>query len=981
MESQANQTETPSSQPTPSSAHRSDRPQLRDDPAAPWRSLLGAGDIVLDIGAGAGTRSLVLAEAVGDDGVVHAVEGDPACWSALEATAARAPRRNIVVHPFGAASDGEGLRPSGGSVALEYVRSIDSLSLPGVDLILFGEAAIGADARAQALVDGLRGALTTIAKTRSAIFCPGAAASGPALDAFARDFAYRAVTLPPDDLVLTPAERAPQLLRRLAAEGHAAQIIGAPVVCDAGARRPLLIAVAFYKAPELVGFIATGLERIAAELRRNDCRILFYNDSPDHAELSAAFDAAAPRLAALGGVELIANPQNLGFIATMNQAFAEAERDGRDLLLLNSDAMPAPGALDEMRFVAAQDPMIGFVCPRSNNATLATIGEPVVIDFDEAPRRRALERQMGGAARFLPRAQYVPTNVGFCMLIKHEIIAEFGALSPVYGQGYNEENDYVMRAGQCGFRAALANWAYAFHVGEKSFAQSEAQRRARDLANRDILVRRYPEYPRLEANYFASENYAAEAFLTRLAETRVRFAIDATALFVGHNGTQILIATLIREIERLYGATFDLALIGDPQALAFHGLDRLARARPTTAEDDELFDLILRIGQPFDARAPEFMARRAPVNIYFMLDTIALDCAQLYSPQLDALWTYVMSSADGVIYNSAFTQQQFRARFAIDHDVTAELVSHHSLKTSEYAFAHAAPSPRRQPHVLIVGNHFPHKDVAPTYDALSRRVPERKYVALGAETRNIQRDNQIVDELHTSGQLSNALIADLYLNAEFIVFPSYYEGFGFPIETALAAQKPVLARATPVNREIAALLGSPNLHLYRDRDELVELVRAGLAWRDETPPANAHDWSASAREIVEFCLKRLNACSAARVKSRRKNLRALRAELAPPPVAPEAMRPPEAAQEPDAAPILSEPPPPSDDRPLVATEDEARARRILLKSLRSFILAQRLKRFAVIWSAKRRRRYRAALREAKALRARIEAGGLRLPPG
>ena len=50
---------------------------------------------------------------------------------------------------------------------------------------------------------------------------------------------------------------------------------------------------------------------------------------------------------------------------------------------------------------------------------------------------------------------------------------------------------------------------------------------------------------------------------------------------------------------------------------------------------------------------------------------------------------------------------------------------------------------------------------------------------------------------YPSGSLDDSFVESLYRNANVVVFPSHYEGFGLPVMHALGYKKPVVARAIP----------------------------------------------------------------------------------------------------------------------------------------------------------------------------------------
>lgn len=780
-----------------------------------------------------------------------------------------------LVGPAGSVQSIAGSRDTG-SVEHGPIH-LDDLPVSPADLLLW-DSSVRFD---------LTGALVTITKFRPAIVIVGADdQQSKGLEALADGINYRTRALSagldggnPTMLLAYPREKRGRF--HLAGGGMAgAETPSTQGRADTGEREAspaveaLCIAVSFYRAPHLPSFIAEGLTRLALELRSLNCKVLLFNDSPDDPELATALKEAQARVAAHIDCILETNERNLGFVQTMNIAMRKARQAGNHLLLLNSDAMPGPGALTEMMAVMRSDPMIGFVCPRSNNATIATAGQAEVVPGTTIKDHEELERRICASLRFLPRVQYVPTGVGFCLLIKDMILQEFGDFSTEYGKGYNEENDYIMRAGRCGFRAALANWAYAVHIGEQSFVHDTIGRDARDKENRKLLSARYPEYDGNIESYFASDDFLSERFLTTLRQRRLSLAIDGTALYPWHNGTISLLINMIRCIARQYGSALDLVVIGRIDAIKFHHLDEIAGVRFESPWPRDSYDVVLRIGQPFGVSGVDSISRLAPVNVFFMLDTIAMDCGQLYSETIERTWRFVCSTADGLIYNSRFTRDQFRRRFRLD-PATAELVSHHSVDLAEYRHANVDQIPMSG-FVLIIGNGFPHKNVLPTYMALVAALPENRYAVI-SESSDKPAGARGDDVFYEAGGLSEGLIAALYAHASAVVFPSYYEGFGLPIQHALAYQRPVLVRDNAVNHEIMSLSHTKNVHMYASNRELVERLAANPKWIAEEPvhDTSPHDWNASAREVVNFCLQCLNRTDIAIVTRRRRELNML----------------------------------------------------------------------------------------------------------
>ena len=604
-----------------------------------------------------------------------------------------------------------------------------------------------------------------------------------------------------------------------------------------------MVVIPLYKGPELVTRLADALLAMADELRALDAEIVFVNDSPDHAPLAEALLAEIPRLSAVVSARLLTNPENLGFVRSANRGMALAHDSGRDVLLLNSDTVPRPGAFAEMVAVSRLDPMIGSVCPRSDNATVCDSPYLDSLRLGDPERAYAAHTLI---ARHLPRYTYVPTSVGFCVLIPWLMLAEFGLFDEIYGHGYNEETDFVRRFNRRGYRAVLANHAYVHHDGSVSFSRSDVPTVEHDEVNRTTLFDRYPEAPKLIQRYFEGPEYGAQRLLAGfvpLPDGRLRLLFDCRSLGLYHSGTHEHACALLRAFAARHGDTFDCHIACEPEAFRFHGLGSVERL--TLCPEDDVtarpFAAVFRIGQPFELADLALLHEAAPVAGVLMLDTIAMDCQQLDEDNLDLVWQWMVGTVDLIGFNSRFSADQFGRRFAVP-DRVQQFISLCSTDVRDYA--DPAPRAERGP-ILVVGNHFPHKHVAETVAALREADPARAIVVLGVELA----DEGV--ECHPSGLLSDDLVDSLYARAAVIMLPSHYEGFGLPILQGLARERPVIARDLPSAREIIALCPqAANLHLGATTREMVRLALAPPVWRETASAAEPYSWSSAADAIA-----------------------------------------------------------------------------------------------------------------------------------
>jgi len=204
------------------------------------------------------------------------------------------------------------------------------------------------------------------------------------------------------------------------------------------------------------------LERCLAAVRRtvdSTAEVLVIDD--------ASTDPAVSELVVsrCDGWRVIRQPENRGFVATANLGMREAGR--RDVVLLNSDTVPAGDWLQRISRCAESDPAIASITPFTNNGEIASL--PAFCTASPVPQNpEAWARACRQAA--VPEYPEIPTAVGFCMYMRRACIDRVGEFDEAaFGRGYGEENDWCMRAVAEGYRHVLCDDAFVAHLGNASF--------------------------------------------------------------------------------------------------------------------------------------------------------------------------------------------------------------------------------------------------------------------------------------------------------------------------------------------------------------------------------------------------------------------------------------------------------------------------------------------------------------------------------
>lgn len=154
-------------------------------------------------------------------------------------------------------------------------------------------------------------------------------------------------------------------------------------------------------------------------------------------------------------VTLVRNEKNLGFIKAVNQGMGLS--DAECVLILNNDTLVAANWLNIMMNILNKSQDIGIVNPSSNSlGQRPARGEPIEI---------YAEKLKGESDNFVE----VGSAIGFCMLIKKEVIQKIGFFDEIYGRGNFEDTDFSRRAIKEGYRCVRACGAYVYHREGASF--------------------------------------------------------------------------------------------------------------------------------------------------------------------------------------------------------------------------------------------------------------------------------------------------------------------------------------------------------------------------------------------------------------------------------------------------------------------------------------------------------------------------------
>jgi len=553
--------------------------------------------------------------------------------------------------------------------------------------------------------------------------------------------------------------------------------------------------------------VESVLEHTGPELGQ----LIIVNDRSPHAEMHPMLEELRDRDPR---VVLLLNEKNLGFVGTCNRGLSLRRRDA---VLLNSDTLVTPGWLAEMLRVLASNERAVAVAPLSNNATINSVPEFCAeTKADEVPFE-ALD--LGQSE--LPPSTVVPTGVGFCMLFKHQALNMLGLLDPAFGRGYNEENDWCQRALRMGLVTLRANRALVYHLGSISFGD---EKKELDRRNARLLNRRYPYYTRLTQLFSSGPEARAPATYVRRKLGTVSVCLDLSHLPPDRlNGTGVYGFELLRALKAQGELDLWARVGSEEQSLVAQALG----ARPHMANLPlDQFSVYHRPAQIFaDHDLKPFLNATCHTVISY-LDLIAYRAPQVFG-NFDQFRRYraisytALKSAQAVIGISDHNRQDIIEEFGLPPERvhTTHLGVDAGLFKSRPPAATAATLKThgvKGPYFLFAGSDYAHKNLMllmaayalfrAGFKAAGQPGPCPSMVLMGPTTHTggslYARARVWPEGVRYVGAVPEPDVRGLMEGALAFIYPSAYEGFGFPPAEAMALGTPVIASSLTSVREI-----------------------------------------------------------------------------------------------------------------------------------------------------------------------------------
>ncbi|MDR0837617.1 MAG: glycosyltransferase [Propionibacteriaceae bacterium] len=529
-------------------------------------------------------------------------------------------------------------------------------------------------------------------------------------------------------------------------------------------------------------------------------------------------------------------------VAAANEALQNCSVEAAVLLLSNHVTKPAPECVAELLAVAELSDRHGIVIPR--------ISRP----------------DAGDVAVDLPRAHPVPHWDGCAMLIRAELLDDYGLLDESYADLTTAGAEFSLRVNRYGYSTVRANQAVvalppavAHDHGDGVGAAHEQHFDVKTLEDAYPYVSQLPD------------EYAIWAHPVDEFEPLIASADRSVLIYLGYitpelSGTSRNVVSFLNYVaSRPDSGRF--SVYAENAASEFFSLSSVGlEVLDETSVEGRQFALGYVPFQVADAGMLEFLMRHCLRTVVTVLDVIWMRTNEhlikrFYSK---AVFHESLEFADGIVAISQASQTDTDMLFGCKECSAKIKVIPQGCPDVGFASSTSQPGPYQQViggiepgFAFISGNRYPHKRVDLAVAALRRGGFVGQIVCLGAED-SFEAGSGLY--VLRSGVVPEDVMETIRRRAGLFIFPSSYEGFGFPIAEAARYGKPIIATDMPVMRETAALFPQVQIRFFSRLDDLAGLANEVVATAGHTPDgshaafAGSDTVTAGVRSLADYDL-------------------------------------------------------------------------------------------------------------------------------
>ena len=263
-----------------------------------------------------------------------------------------------------------------------------------------------------------------------------------------------------------------------------------------------------------------------------------------------------------------------------------------------------------------------------------------------------------------------------------------------------------------------------------------------------------------------------------------------------HCGTSEYQLSVFDAFNRLYKDKYEIYLYVNHEADEYHNLstkyDNVLHPETITGT----FHLGYAPNQLVFYEPQPYMNRHCLKIVQTMFDIMMVRIDEHTKSDVNCFVELGIKLCDGIVFISNFSKKDFLAYFVNDNSIKDK-----QLKVIYPAAGFNKPTKEYdlpfEKYFLIIGNSYKHKAINETLKAIS--TTQHNYLIVGYGD-----GNYILPNIYgyKSGDLDDEFLSYLYSKCEAVIFPSMYEGFGFPVVNSIINKKRIILKNNALNNEL-----------------------------------------------------------------------------------------------------------------------------------------------------------------------------------
>ncbi|GMX60384.1 glycosyltransferase family 1 protein [Paenibacillus elgii] len=274
------------------------------------------------------------------------------------------------------------------------------------------------------------------------------------------------------------------------------------------------------------------------------------------------------------------------------------------------------------------------------------------------------------------------------------------------------------------------------------------------------------------------------------------------------------IGTYIKNIVPLIiqkNPQYDFYLLGEKKVLEAQCWDntniKIIEMKSKIYSINEQFEFMKKIPKDTDLfwsphfNIPIFYKGKLLVTIHDLFHIAnSQDTSLLQKIYAQTFFKILKQKANRIVFVSNFTAKEFQKYLGTKANDKTKVI-HIGVNQSWHTFENNESKPHDKPFILYVGNVKPHKNLISLFQAYEKivNIVDHDLIIIGKKEGFITGDKdieikakQLGERVRFTGYIDEAELKNFFVNADALVFPSLYEGFGLPPLEAMAIGCPAV---------------------------------------------------------------------------------------------------------------------------------------------------------------------------------------------